>query len=316
MFGQFWRHDPADTGRLDGWLAFGALCGQAFRFHLGFVILLAVAAALLARARRAAVLLVVLLIPTLGARAVMYAPWRGGVADPDAPGITVMSANLLFGRGSVDALIDQIDATDPDVVLFQEYTPASSEYEAALRARYPHFVVWPRDDAFGQAVFSRLAFVGEPELWRGPEGSVIPMIACEVRAGGRRVAVWNVHTLPPVGSRYTIEQRRMVAWIAERAAALLGGDRPPDGLVIAGDFNAPFGTNHLRELSRAGLREAHAEVGTDAGSTWPRLWWKRYFPGIRLDQVVFGGGLRPVWSAVGTDFGSDHRPVSARLVFD
>jgi endonuclease/exonuclease/phosphatase (EEP) superfamily protein YafD len=315
-FGHFWRHDPADTGRLDGWLAFAALCGQAFRFHLGFAIAAALVVALVVRARWAAVLLVLLLIPTLGARAAMYGPWRGPAADADAPGITVFSANLLLGRGDAGAVLDQIGAADPDVILFQEYTPASAGYEAALRAAYPHALVWPREDAFGQAVFSRLPFAREPELWRGPVGSVIPLIACEVLADGRRVAVWNVHTLPPVGSRNTIEQRRMVAWIATRATRALGGADPPDGLVIAGDFNAPFGTNHLRELVEAGLGEAHAAVGTDAGSTWPRLWWKRHLPGIRLDHVVFGGGLAPVWSAVGDDFGSDHRPVSARFVFE
>lgn len=320
-FGHFWRHDPADTGRLDGWLAFAALCGQTFRFHLGFAVAAALLVALAVRARRAAVLLVLLLVPTLGARAVTYAPRPAGLdaggseIAADGPGLTVFSANLLYGRGDTGALLAQIAAADPDVVLFQEYTPGSAAFEAALRATHPHAVVWPREDAFGQAVFSRLPFTSPPEIWRGPPGSVIPLIACEVAVGDARVAVWNVHTLPPVGSRNTIEQRRMVAWIAARAEGTLARADAPDGLVVAGDFNAPYRTNHLRELRAAGLAEAHAWAGRGPGSTWPRLGWKRHFPGIRLDHVLFAGGLRATRASVGADFGSDHRPVVAGFDF-
>lgn len=321
-FGHFWRHDPADTGRIDGWLAFAALCGQTFRFHLGFAVAAALLIALAVRARRAAVLLILLLVPTLGARAVTYAPrptaidaGGSGIAA-DGPGLTVFSANLLYGRGDTGALLAQIAAADADVVLFQEYTPGSAAFEAALRATHPHAVVWPREDAFGQAVFSRLPFAAPPEIWRGPAGSVIPLIACEVAVGDARVAVWNVHTLPPVGSSNTIEQRRLVAWIAARAEETLSRADAPDGLVVAGDFNAPYRTNHLRELRAAGLNEAHASAGRGPGPTWPRLGWKRHFPGIRLDHVLFAGNLRATGAAVGSDFGSDHRPVVARLGFE
>lgn len=313
-FGWFWRHDPADRDVIDGWLAFAALFSRAFAFHLGVVMALVALVAVLARARRPLVLLVLLLVPTLGSRAMTYAAPRQA-AESDEPGITVFSANLLYGRGRVADLIAQIEREDPDVILFQEYTPESSGYEALLRARYPHHVVLPRDDAFGQAVFSRLPFADEPALWHGPEGSTIPMIACEVVVQRKRIAVWNVHTLPPVGWRGTVRQRAMVAWIGERAAELMSGPDTPHGLIVAGDFNAPYRTNHLRELRAAGLREAHEDAGVGPGATWPRLWWKRHFPGIRLDHAMYAGGLDAAGARVGEDFGSDHRPVVARFVF-
>ncbi len=321
-FGFLWRHDPSDQTPLAGWMAFAALCGRAFAFHLGFAVLCVLMVAMLVRARRASALLVLLLLPTLGARAWTYGPWRGG-GEPGGPiaagggdghGITVFSANLLFGRGRVEDLLTQIERADPDVILFQEYAPGSSVYEASLRERYPHHVVLPREDAFGQAVFSRLAFAREPEVWYGPEGSTIPIIACEVVVEGKRIGVWNVHTLPPIGWRGTVLQRAMVAWIGERAAGAMGDADGPHGLIVAGDFNAPYRTNHLRELRDAGLREAHDEAGIGPGSTWPRLWWKRHFPGIRLDHVMHAGNLEAVGARVGDDFGSDHRPVAARFV--
>jgi endonuclease/exonuclease/phosphatase (EEP) superfamily protein YafD len=312
-FGFLWRHDPADQSPLGGWLAFAALLSRAFAFHLGVVVALGAAAAVLARARRASVLLALLLVPTLGSRAVTYAAPRGAAVS-DGPGITMFSANLLFGRGRMEDLLSQIEREDPDVILLQEYTPGSSAYGALLRERYPHRVVLPREDAFGQAVFSRLPFARDPEVWHGPEGSTIPMIACEVVVGGRRIGVWNVHTLPPLGWRGTVEQRAMVAWIGRAVERVMASDDAPDGLVIAGDFNAPYRTNHLRELRGAGLREAHDGAGVGPGATWPRLWWKRHFPGIRLDHAMYGGGLEAAWARVGEDFGSDHRPVVARFV--
>ena len=311
-FGALWRHDPADASRLGGWLAFASLCSQTFAFHAGVFVLLAGVVALTARARRAAVLLALLLVPTLGARAVTHVPPDPGA--PDGPGLTVFSANLLYGRADEANLLAQIEAADPDLILFQEYTPLSASYERRLRDRYPHRVVLAREDAFGQAVFSRVPFTREPEVWRGPPGSVIPLIACEVVSDAGRVAVWNVHTLPPIGWRNTVAQRAMVAWIAGRADATMSGPDAPDGLIVAGDFNAPYATNHLRELRAAGLREAHRDAGLGPGATWPRLWWKRHFPGIRLDHAMHAGSLRAAHASVGADFGSDHRPVIARFV--
>ena len=314
VFGLLWRHDPADASRLGGWLAFASLCSQTFAFHAGLVVLLAGLVALAARARRTAVLLVLLLVPTLGSRAITHLPSARGASD--APGLTVFSANLLYGRADEANLLAQIEAADPDLVLFQEYTPLSASYELRLRDRYPHRVVLPREDAFGQAVFSRVPFTREPEVWRGPPGSVIPLIACEIDSDAGRVAVWNVHTLPPVGWRNTVAQRAMVAWIAERTRATMSGPDAPDGLIIAGDFNAPYATNHLRELRHAGLREAHRDAGVGPGATWPRLWWKRHFPNIRLDHAMHAGSLRAAHASVGDDCGSDHRPVIARFVRD
>lgn len=312
-FGWLWRHDPTDQSPVGGWLAFAALLGQTFAFHLGIAAAAATMAALLARARGAAILLALLLVPTLGARALTYIP-PGGSHPPGAPGITVFSANLLYGRGRVADLVAQIERDDPDVVLLQEYTPESSVYEAMLRARYPHHVVLPREDAFGQAVFSRLPFAVEPALWHGPEGSTIPMIACEVEVEGKRIAVWNVHTLPPVGWRGTVRQRAMVAWIGEQTVGMMSGPDAPHGIIAAGDFNAPYRANHLRELRAAGLREAHEDAGVGPGSTWPRIGLKRHFPGIRLDHAMYAGGLDAAGARVGADFGSDHRPVVTRFV--
>lgn len=313
VFGLLYRDDPATSSRVSGWVAFAALFSDAFRFHLGFVVLCGLPIAALARGWKLCFVLIVLLVPTIGARLAMIPDrdWHTAVAGPT---LTVFSANLLYGRGDDDRLIEQIRSVAPDMVLLQEYTPSEAGLAAALRDRYPHVVELPRTNAFGMAVFSSMPFVAEPEVWWGPEGSRTPMIACVVELDGEEIAVWNVHTLPPTGGTTTAEQRRMVAWIGDRAGSLLNDPNGPVGLIVAGDFNATSRSNHLREIRDAGLIEAHAAAGSGAGVSWPVRGWKRHFPGIRIDHVFVGGRLSPASAWVGEDFGSDHLPVIGRAV--
>lgn len=314
-FGWLWNHDPASQDAHDGWLAFAALCSQAFAVHFGVFVLLLALTALAVGARRLAMACSLLLLPTLGSMVHGFMPRTAASPDAHEEGLTVLSANMLFGQDRLAELLPQIEECDADLVLLQEYEAGDSESEARLRMWYPYFASWPREEAFGQAVFSRHPFVQQPRLVRGPEGTLIPAAACIVEVRGRAVAVWNVHPLPPVGPERTLGQRAMVCWIADRVTEMMGEPDGAEGLIIAGDFNAPYRTNHLRELRHAGLREAHDEVGLGAGATWPRVGWERHFPGIRLDHIMFAGVLEPVWAEVGVDYGSDHRPVIARFVW-
>lgn len=317
-FGWAWH---AGDGSARGWwstLAFASLAVQTFAFHGGLVLAAVGVVAAVLRLKWALVALVPLLAWTLGPAAWSWVRPMPAAPAPGEPVLTVFSANLLYRNSDALALIEQIDGVGPDVVVLQEFGGPGSAHaslEGALRERYPHARTWPQQDAFGQAVFSRLPFEGEPTLWWGGERSRVPQLEFEVEFGGRRVAVWDVHTLPPSGRDLIGEQRAMVVALGARARALLSSAGGPDALVLAGDFNAPFGTNHLRELRAAGLRDAHASAGRGRGGTWPDRGVFSLAPRIALDHVAFSGGLRCVGARVGEGFGSDHRPVWARLVW-
>ncbi len=315
VFGMVWADDPSDTSRVSGALAWVALMGAVFRFHLGLGLLVMCAAAVLARARMAAVVMGLMAVVLLGERGVMYSPWRGdtGVGRD----LRVMSVNLLYGRGDPDRLMAQIEDEDPDVVLIQEFTPdLEGRFAEMMGERYGYSVMRARTDAFGVAVFSRYGFVGEPEVWRGDHGGFVPIVECMLDVEGRKVGVWDVHVVPPTSIGWVIEQRSHIAAIAERVDARFArGDL--DGIVVGGDFNAVSGSNHVREIraSAGGLVEAHAVVGVGAGSTWAARGKRSWFPGIRIDNVFVGGGLVPVRSVVGEGIGSDHYPVVVDVRF-
>ena len=122
---------------------------------------------------------------------------------------------------------------------------------------------------------------------------------------------WHVHYPNGVASVLEIERATLPELL------LRAVERSPDApaaLILAGDFNAPYATNHLHELRSAGLREAHHESGVGRGASWgPRRVPLSWAPGIRLDHVMFTGDAQCTASGVGGDIGSDHRPVWASL---
>lgn len=303
------------------WVAFMA---RTFGFHMGLGLGLMVVLAAVVRRRRlagcAAVLGAVLAGPGVvsGFRSSPAIP--GGVGA-GAPVLTVMSANLLVGHADEDALLAEIARHDPDLLIFQEYTPAKADVLVrALAARYPHRHEAMRGHAFGGAVFSRLPFVGEPE--DAPhaelradaglrEGGVVgiqdPQIRVVVEFAGAPVVVQNIHDAPPIGGSYLAEQRRFIGWLARWAAA------EPRAVLIAGDFNSTPESVNAADLRAAGLTEAHAAAGVGRGGTWPTDGPLSWVPRVRIDQV-WARGLRCVSSVVGEPNASDHRPVVAKYV--
>jgi endonuclease/exonuclease/phosphatase (EEP) superfamily protein YafD len=114
-----------------------------------------------------------------------------------------------------------------------------------------------------------------------------------------------VHLLPPASMSLVREQRLQSIALA----AALEQDRLP--MIVAGDFNATGASEHLRYIRADRLHSTHDEAGTGRGGTWPRRGVLRHAPSIRLDHVLCSHELVATRSAVGDDFGSDHKPVWA-----
>jgi endonuclease/exonuclease/phosphatase (EEP) superfamily protein YafD len=216
----------------------------------------------------------------------------GGAAQPHR--LRIASANVLMVNPTPDALLAEVFAEDPDVVVLQEYSPPFAAAAAPYRLTHPFGFERPETHSFGSAVFSRLPLddLAETEV----AGVSVP----EFTVAGVRVLV--VHTLPPINDAQVVAWRAQLAWLAERTA---GDPRP---LVVAGDLNATRHHPSFRRLLRTRLRDAHAEVGRGAALTWPTA-----FPLLRLDHLLLAGPVEAVavWEGRGT--GSDHRPVFADL---
>lgn len=303
-----WRDDLGPAAGRHLALHYLAFFAATFRYHAGLALLPVAVFAMATRRRR--LLLVAMVAATVGAgpEVLLIRPRSGEGGPPAPPGLTIMSVNLMYGRTSVPSLMREINAADPDVIVFQEWTPgASSALVGRLTGKWPHMVEQSRDDAFGQAVFSRIAFAEPPRLYPSVGSWTEPQITVAVPVAERTMRITNVHVLPPISLDYFVVQRSMSRSLAEWAAAETGPH------VLIGDFNAVRGSGVLRAFTGAGFRDAHEAVGDWRGSTWPRIGWLRWAPGIQLDHALIGRGAAPLKARTLPDVGSDHRPVVVRV---
>lgn len=307
-----WQDDLQDAGRGMLTLHYAAFMAQTFMFHAGLGGAIAVLIAAWFNRRRllvcSAVVFLVGAVPELW----MYLPSRRAEAS-NSPTLKVMSVNLMYGLGDHTRLLEQIERGRPDVLVFQEWTPdATRTLLPKLKDAYPHFSHEAREDAFGQAVFSRQAFVVPVRMYPPVSGFSEPQMTLQVMLDGRPLTITNVHVLPPLGVSYFAHQRASVrllaAWTGDRARQ----DRPD---LLIGDFNAVPRSSMMRAMRNAGYRDAHAEAGWGRGVTWPRTGMLRLTPGIRLDHALTGERLISVQSEVGEPYGSDHLPIMITLAW-
>ncbi|MBC7834233.1 MAG: endonuclease/exonuclease/phosphatase family protein [Phycisphaerales bacterium] len=311
MFGYVWpvTLEPASGSRLiTDLLAFMLV---TFRFHIGLGVLIVAVGALATRRWRLLALGASVAALGLAPELWLLRP-RERSAASHSPELVVMSVNMLYSRADPAKLRAEIDRIEPDVILFQEYTVTAEQVLPGLLADFPHIAQAARDDAFGQAVYSKLPFEERVSNYPSIGSWIIPQQYAVLAFGDRRIGLLNVHVVPPVSLEYYTDQRAQTAAIARYVTDLLRSGKE-DGLIVMGDFNATPQSSHLAAVRSAGLVDAHQVAGRGRGSTWPRTGMLRYAPGIRLDHALVGVALEPLHAVVGDDIGSDHRPIAVRV---
>lgn len=317
------------TGRLDAQAPFTQLAAMRPALTAGAVLVALVAVLLAWRGRRGIVPAAVLLIVAL-ASAVQIAPRALSSAAPgpdDAPGVTVLTANLLRSEVAPAVLVDLVRRTGADVLTLPETnaaharriaraltaargerwraetdgrTPAEDERSArptaivVREALGPRRIAAPPDDprAHGQ-VRVRLTRV------TGPTSDDAPARAA---AGpGPRIAA--VHPLPPWPAARQRDWRRDLRALRPLCR---------DGWVIGGDLNATIDHSPLRSVLGAGCEDAAAATGEGLRATWSGGPFGVVRPAI--DHVLTSGSWRATSSGVLRIAGSDHRAVWARVV--
>lgn len=308
-----------DLGPASRWLlawSYLAFMLRAFEPHLAIACAAACGVLLVGHRRRAA--LVAIAVAGAWATPTLWSAWAGGVRTSDAPSpvgtpqhtIRVLSSNLLVWSAAPHLVQAEIDAADPDLILFQEYTSTASHVLVpALSREYPFFFENSSDTSTGQAIFSRVPFVqtghitteGVP-LSRDDRAATNPQLFADVEIDGVVVHIVCVHTFPPDGLTLFDAERRQFRTLADHAAGI---ERP---VLLMGDFNSPTGTPQMRTMLVAGnLHDANAGFGLHA--TWPKLrWWMRPIPGVRLDQALTRGLVCESSRVLGP-INSDHLPI-------
>jgi endonuclease/exonuclease/phosphatase (EEP) superfamily protein YafD len=290
-----------DTDDVYARLATVAFFGRVFTFHAGLLLATTSAVALMLRRRGLA---------AFAGIAAAAALWPTGVAClPRHPApaagrsVRVMSMNTKYGNRDGPDVVAQVRRFNPDVLAVEEFAgPVRRALDAALQRDYPYRCL-RSTGGVGLAVYSRLPFVGSPQV---ASGGVRRQIRAVVQVDGRDVALYVLHPLSPRSPRRVVLNRLFTADLVDQLR------REPLPVILAGDFNFTAETPNAAALTGLGLTDAFDLAGVGRGSTWPvRPAWASWLPGVRIDHVYLSAGLTCAAYATGGPMGSDHLPIVA-----
>ena len=224
------------------------------------------------------------------------------VAARQAPGLRVVTANLLVGNQRLPQAAAALRRLDPDVLVLVELRAESltTLRRHGLLSELPYSTV---DGAPGDVeIFSRLPLRDVERSLAVPE---LPQPRAVVDVAGVAVRVYGEHPLPP-GSGYETAGRTALTALA---AEVRREDLP---MVVAGDLNSDRHFPLFDDLLSQGLRDAAEERGRGLSRTWPQRW-----PFLALDHVLVRDGAQAGLVVTGQREaalpGSDHLAVVADL---
>ena len=225
---------------------------------------------------------------------------------PDAtttaePNLRILLANVHTTNLDKQSFLNLVKASDPDVICVQETDDAWAEVLAVLETDYPVHSIVSRSDNFGIAFYSRLPGGMTGVLFQ--QEHHLPALAATIEVEGRRIAMLDLHALPPMS--YFMAQRRSLQLDSAREWL----EAQADPAILVGDLNLTMFSPEYRRFTK-GLGLHNARKGFGPLGTWPA--WVP-FARLPLDHCLVRGDLTVVNCAIGPDIGSDHLPIIVDL---
>lgn len=212
------------------------------------------------------------------------------------PVIKALLANVYFGNGHHDEVLDYVRGARPDVAVFLEVTPGWSEALQQLAESLPY-------QAYAGEIFvaSRKPLRGLRALPLAPAGAMAVSFSFETAAGP--IEVIGAHANWPLGAAIAASRNRELATLATISRETAGP------VVLLGDLNTTaFSPVFSLLLAHTGL--ADCAMGHGYHPTWPT-----WFPplSVQIDHCLAGRGLTVLDFSTGPYVGSDHYPIEVTL---
>lgn len=215
-----------------------------------------------------------------------------------APGfrLRVASINVHTSNRNAEKVLDYINQAEADVVLLLEVDEWWAKALSPLTETYPHHLIESREDNFGVAFFARQADARSRIEYFGTLG--LPSIVADLSHHGKSIRLIGTHPIPPMTASNSAFH---AAQLGEIADFVRSSEVP---VLVAGDFNATPWSSGMRKLLGGGLMSL-----PDARHVWSPSWMVRWPMAIAIDHAVAVAPLAILSRTVGSDIGSDHRPI-------
>ena len=230
------------------------------------------------------------------------APSAGKSVGARRDTLRVFFFNTYRYNKEFQAVFDEIDKVDPDVIVLAEFfhTWKDALLQSPLVKRYPYgtnIKAWESGDV---VVLSRLPVDRLESTWAARRA----YIDFSVPLGDQVLHFFCLHSPRPM----TFEWNDYDGFWKEALPAILSQPRP---LVVLGDFNSTQHSLIYRKITAAGLRSTHADRGRGYATTWPN--GSLPLPPIRIDHAFVSPEVECVRCEEGIGAGSDHRPLILEL---
>lgn len=209
--------------------------------------------------------------------------------------LRVVSLNVHADNPDTARVLDYVRSTDADVFFLMEVDAEWAAALAELSTTHPHHLLWPQEDNFGLAFFSRVPLQSVEVIHTSERGS--PSIRARLTHAGRELAILGVHPPPPMGRQ--LSQIRDTQ-LADTAALVASLDIP---VLLVGDLNATPWSHGMR-LLRDGTTLDDRSPDPSSSPTWNA----GIVFAIPIDHALVTPPLVVTQRQIGPDVGSDHRP--------
>jgi vancomycin resistance protein VanJ len=217
----------------------------------------------------------------------------------------------------------EIARHDPDVLVMQDAQALTPPHAipASFQAALPGREVY-RDGQY--MVASRYPIRDCRPMEMPPANQNEAFLHCTLEIHGRQVALFTAHFVSPRDGSLASGPRHLddlASWkdnladrLSQAQAVATAVKEVPGRVVLAGDLNAEEDSTVVRLLMDAGLRDAFSSTAVGYGYTYGHALLGASF--LRIDHILFGGGIHARNCEVGASEASEHRPVIAELSVD
>lgn len=244
----------------------------------------------------------------------LFWPPTSDVRVEDTQAMSLMSFNVLYSNTAYESIVDSIQSANPDVIGFQELTPAiAAPIVEELESGYPYNTFQFLETGLSTGVLSKFPIESVERFDLPPLDRALHTV---VQVEGIKIHILAVHLSPNnffdhsitafvtlVKERYghrekeTMQLSQMIQYL----------DGP---VLLLCDCNMTDTSEAYARLDRV-LDDSYSEAGWGMGHTLqpPQL----SFPIQRIDYIWHTEEFETIDAYLGQDGGSDHLPIVAKL---